>query len=278
MKISVIIAAYEKPEHLRKVLAGYDIQTDDFFEIVLAEDGMSPEVKEVADEFAAYSRVPITHVRHEDKGFRKTVILNKAIEKTSGEYLIFTDDDCIPKENLVSVHRRFSCEGQYIVGAYNRLPESTSLLITPEIVRNKKAFSLFWLMRNGYLPSRGFVRIVIPQWLAYLLDRRGELSYGRFPGGHSSCFKKDAVVIGGFNENMAYGLEDREFGTRLCNSNIKGKRVKNSTFMLHLYHDRPYQQMEEFAENQKILNETVETGRKISAHLDKCENIKHPAQ
>ncbi|MEM9329750.1 MAG: glycosyltransferase [Pseudomonadota bacterium] len=271
MKITVIMAAYNKPSHLDRALNGYAVQDDDNFEVIVTEDGQAESNKEVINHLRTNTSLKLRHLTQEDTGFRKTVALNRAIEAADGEYLIFTDDDCIPRKDVVSKHRKYAREGRFIVGAYNRLPLSVSERITAQDVQSQRAFRLSWLMRNGFFPTRGFFRIIVPSWLAVIMDMRGPLDRGRFPGGHASCFKKDAQKIGGFNERMAYGLEDREFGLRLCNSGLVGKRVKNSTYMLHLDHDRPYRHMEEFAENKKILDETIASGRIVSSHLDKSK-------
>ena len=41
----------------------------------------------------------IEHVWHEDRGFRKCEILNRAILAASADYLIFTDGDTIPADS-----------------------------------------------------------------------------------------------------------------------------------------------------------------------------------
>lgn len=247
---------------------GYAVQTDRDFEIVVTEDGMDPANIEVVERMRDKTGLTISHLSQPDEGFRKAVALNRGIEKASGDYLIFTDDDCIPRNDLVATHRKYAKPGQYIVGAYNRLPVSVSSKVTVKSVENQRAFSLPWLMTRGFFPTRGFLRMIVPKSVGTLLDMRGPLQPGRFPGGHSSCYRNDALAVGGFNERMTYGLEDREFGTRLCNYGLKGKRIKNSTFMLHLEHSRPYHNKKQFAENRKILDETVRSGRIVSAHLD----------
>ncbi|MEM7069683.1 MAG: glycosyltransferase [Pseudomonadota bacterium] len=272
MKISVLMAAYGKPDHLRKALTGYAIQNDKNYEIIVSEDGEMPENRKVIEAVASNSKVPIQHLTQSDDGFRKSVAINSAIEAATGDYLIFSDDDCIPRKDVVSTHRQYCQQGQYIVGAYNRLPSHITETIRTEDIISQRVFSLSWLFRNGFIPTRGFTRIIAPKWLGSLLDLRGPLDPGRFPGGHSSCFRNDAIEVGGFNEDMAYGLEDREFGTRLCNLGIVGKRVKNSTFVYHLDHERPYMDMEKFEENRLILEETVRTKRIRSAHLDGSAN------
>ena len=43
--ISVIISTYNKPHFLEKVLTGYCFQTFNDFEIIIADDGSSNELK-----------------------------------------------------------------------------------------------------------------------------------------------------------------------------------------------------------------------------------------
>jgi len=268
MLISVIIAAYNKAFYLERALEGYANQTDVDFEILVADDGSGPQVADAITSFAKTATIPVKHIWHEDKGFRKTVIVNKAIREAKGDYLIFADDDCIPKPNLVAMHRRYAAPTRYIVGAYNRLGPSISQRICVKDVREARVFSFFWLLKNGYRPKGGVVRMLVPQWLGNILDLRGRLDPGRFPGGHSSCWRSDALRIGGFDERMSYGHEDREFGTRLYHAGIRGKRVKNSTYMLHLDHDRPYFQKNSFENNRDYLAETIRDERVKAGHLD----------
>jgi glycosyltransferase involved in cell wall biosynthesis len=267
MKISVIITTYNRPVFLRLALAGYMAQTDRDFEILVADDGSGPETAAAVAEFAGEADFAVRHVWHEDRGFRKTAILNRAIAAAKGEYLMFTDGDLIARNDLVAVHRRFARPGHYAVGAYNRLPAATTSAVTRETVARQDLFRMSWLLAHGYRPTRGFLRIVMPRTFGPALDRLGEAGRGRFPGGHAACFKRDADAVGGFDERMTYGSEDREFGTRLCNLGIEPLRIKNSTFMMHLEHDRPYQNAAEAERNLAILRETETTGRIVAGHL-----------
>ena len=78
MKVSVIITTYNAVEWLQKVLIGYSVQTECDFEIVIADDGSTSETKDLISQFSSKFKNPIIHVWHEDKGFRKSEILNKA--------------------------------------------------------------------------------------------------------------------------------------------------------------------------------------------------------
>jgi glycosyltransferase involved in cell wall biosynthesis len=104
MKLSVIISTYNAEEWLHKVLLGYAIQTLQDFEIIVADDGSTTKTKEVIQQFQDKFKHPILHVWHEDEGFRKCKILNKAIVQSSADYLLFTDGDCIPRNDFVANH------------------------------------------------------------------------------------------------------------------------------------------------------------------------------
>ena len=103
MKVSVIITTYNAVEWLQKVLIGYSVQTECDFEIVIADDGSTSETKDLISQFSSKFKNPIIHVWHEDHGFQKTKILNKAILKSNSDYLIFTDGDCIPRKDFVEI-------------------------------------------------------------------------------------------------------------------------------------------------------------------------------
>jgi glycosyltransferase involved in cell wall biosynthesis len=93
MKVSVIISTYNSPEWLEKVLWGYECQTYSNFEIVIADDGSGTATQQMIDKFKKHSTLDILHVWHEDRGFQKSEILNKAIAGATTDYLIFSDGD-----------------------------------------------------------------------------------------------------------------------------------------------------------------------------------------
>src|SRR5687768_17180449 len=104
MKVSVVISTYNSPEWLEKVLWGYEFQTYRNFELVIADDGSGDSTREIIDRFKTQSGLDVIHVWHEDRGFQKSEILNKAIQASKTDYLIFSDGDCIPRKDFVGVH------------------------------------------------------------------------------------------------------------------------------------------------------------------------------
>ena len=156
MKLSVIITTYNSEEWLQKVLIGYTIQTEIDFEIVIADDGSSKATKEVIDSFSTKFKHPIIHVWHEDHGFRKSQILNKAILKTNSDYLLFTDGDCIPRNDFVQTHLKYREEGYFLSGGYFKLPLKVSKAINNEHIIKQNCFCFFTFRFGLILDSKFF--------------------------------------------------------------------------------------------------------------------------
>src|SRR6185436_4375178 len=104
LRLSVVVTTYENPRALALVLAGLYRQSVRHFEILIADDGSGPETAAVVAAAAAAAPVPVRHVWHEDAGFRKCTISNKAIAAAQGDYLVFFDGDCVATRECLAVH------------------------------------------------------------------------------------------------------------------------------------------------------------------------------
>ena len=250
MKTSVIFSTYNSPDWMEKVLWGFFAQTERDFEIIIADDGSRDDTRERIARLSAGSSLTIRHVWQSDDGFQKSRILNKAIAAAQGEYLIFTDGDCIPRNDFVAEHLRHAEEGCYLSGGYFKLPMTISKAITKDDVDTQRVFSADWLRQHGMnigisslkLSSRGQVG----DWLNHLPIKAS------WNGHNSSCYKKWAIAVNGFDENMQYGGQDAEFGRRLRHSGVKAKRIRYSTICVHLDHGRGYVTPEMQANSERI--------------------------
>ena len=149
MDLSVIISTYKSPAWLEKTLWGFQYQENKDFEVVIADDGSGEDTKKLIESFQGKFSFPISHVWHEDDGFRKTIILNKAITASRSDYLLFTDGDCIPRSDFVSKHLQYREKGYFLSGGYYKLPLAISTEITQHNISNQDAFSLRWLWDRG---------------------------------------------------------------------------------------------------------------------------------
>ncbi len=252
---SVIISTYNQPEWLKKVLIGYDQQSFKNFEIIIADDGSTKETEAVVKQFKADSNLAITYVWQEDKGFRKTKILNKAILKTQASYLIFTDGDCIPRADFVETHLKLKKEHCFLSGGYFKLPKNISEAISADDIKMQRSFDKVWLLKQGLkknfktnkLTTSGFKE----QFLNAITPTKAT-----FDGMNVSVWKNDVIEVNGFDERMEYGGEDRELGERLMNLGVKPIQIRYSAICLHLDHQRSYVNETALGKNKAIRKET----------------------
>lgn len=255
MKVSVIISTYNSPEWLEKVLWGYEVQSYHNFEVVIADDGSGPETFKSIEKFKSNSKLALVHVWHEDRGFQKSEILNKAIEAASGDYLIFSDGDCIPRWDFVEVHVRYAEKGYFLSGGYFMLPMATSKKITRDDIHSGRSFSVQWLQENGLKWTYKVMKLLSNRQLGIVLNFMTPTK-ATWNGHNSSGWKSDILAINGFNEDMQYGGQDRELGERLMNKGLKGKQIRYSAICIHLDHKRGYKTDESIRKNRMIRKET----------------------
>ncbi len=110
--ISVVLAAYERPDALEFVLRALSEQPGDPFEVVVADDGSGPEIAAVVEKWRR--RLEVTHVWQPDEGFRKARILNLAALRSRGEYLVFLDGDCVPRRGFLPALQRAALPGWFL--------------------------------------------------------------------------------------------------------------------------------------------------------------------
>lgn len=252
-RVGVVISTYNNPQWLEKTLWGYENQTLLPDEIVIADDGSREDTRRLIESFQ--KRLPIKHVWQEDQGFQKNRILNKAIVAATAGYLIFTDQDCVPREDFVATHVRFAREGYFLSGGYFKLPMKTSLLIDRDVIRSKEVFRLPWLHRNGVGYSFKCTKLFRSKFYAWLLNTITPAK-ASWNGCNVSGWKEDIVAVNGYNEDMSYGGEDCELGERMQNKGIRPKQIRYSAVLLHLDHARPYRNKRDKNKNNEIRANT----------------------
>src|SRR5690606_18647069 len=105
----------------------------------------TPETRQLLTQFSADFKHPIIHVWHDDDGFQKSKILNKAILQASSDYLLFTDGDCIPRKDFIAVHLKHKEKGYFLSGGYFKLPMEISQSVTDIDIKSQKCFHVKFL-------------------------------------------------------------------------------------------------------------------------------------
>ena len=251
--IGVIISTYNNPAWLEKCLWGYLYQTRPADEIIIADDGSTDDTRRLIDSFKG--RLPIRHVWHEDEGFRKSRILNSALMAATADYLIFTDQDCVPRRDFVATHAAYARRGYFLSGGYFKLPMSISRALTQADVQSGNAFSLSWLKARHLPCSFKCSKLVKNPSFGRLMNAI-TTAKATWNGCNASGWRTDLLAVNGFNEVMQYGGQDREFGERLVTMGNRSRQIRYSAIVVHLDHKRPYKTRESMKKNRQIRRET----------------------
>ncbi|MBU3621005.1 glycosyltransferase family 2 protein [Polynucleobacter sp. CS-Odin-A6] len=236
MKISVIVATYNRIDALDFVLQSLETQSDLDFEVLIADDGSKSDTKDFIDSFKLKSSLQIKHIWQEDLGFRLALIRNLASAEASGEYLIFLDGDCIVQPDFVAQHRQLAQKGYFTTGSRALLNEALTKDVLSWPGWDFKKFANHLLSHrlsggvNKYWPLK--IKLGDGSWRNYK-----QFVWRRIKGCNLACWKADAFAIGGFDDTMTgWGHEDADFVFRLHNSGLIRKSGSWSTEVLHLYH------------------------------------------
>ncbi|NAS32781.1 glycosyltransferase [Flavobacteriaceae bacterium R38] len=271
IQISVIVSTYNSEKWLEKVLWGYDKQSFQNFEVVIADDGSGPKTKILIQELEQKVTYPIIHVWQEDDGFQKSRILNKAILECNGDYIVMSDGDCIPRNDFLETHDKYKKEGYFLSGGYFMLPMHISKLISKDDITTGKCFDIGWLFKNGLKPSFKNNKLTAKGFKSSFLNFITPTN-ASWNGHNSSGWKADIEAVNGFDERMQYGGQDRELGERLFNYGIKSKQIRYSAVCIHLDHERGYITPESVIKNRKIRKNTRDNKVKRTAYGIKKTN------
>jgi glycosyltransferase involved in cell wall biosynthesis len=251
MKLSVIMTTYNAPIWLEKVLWGYSSQSHRDFEIIIGDDGSTEETRELIERMRVDTGMTIKHIWQRDDGFRKCRILNKSILAVESDYVVFTDGDCIPRNDFLAIHASEAEPGYYLSGGYHKLPMTTSEVISKDDILAGRCFNLQWLKAHGLKSSLKNSKLTATPFTARLLNFLTPTACN-FKGSNGSAWLEDILAVNGFDERMPWGGLDREFGVRLINSGVKAKHVRYNAIVIHLDHKRGYKDPEIMRGNKQL--------------------------
>jgi glycosyltransferase involved in cell wall biosynthesis len=249
MKLSLIIATYNQQDSLAKVFQGLSRQTKLPDEILIADDGSTDQTRELIEQWRSQISLPIHHLWHPDNGFLKTTILNRAVAKAAGDYLVFTDGDCVPHPRFIADHRKLAERGFWVQGRRCFVREP----FVPEFVPGKTPVWRWALQGRVSRPHKSF-RLPFP------VVFRNQKQRGII-GCNMAFWRDDVIAVNGFDETyVGRGMgADSDLGSRIYNLGRVRKFVYGRALVYHLDHTimpRPH-----FAENQARLLEVIRSGK-----------------
>jgi glycosyltransferase involved in cell wall biosynthesis len=265
LSLSVIVTTYNRPDALEAVLRGFAAQSYSAFEVLVADDGSTSDTQKLVQQFARCVPFPVQHVWQEDQGFRAAAIRNKALAKATGEYVIFTDGDCIPRKKFVAQHARLGEPGWFLSGNRVLLSEQFTQRALAEKwdLPNWPYWRLWaaWAQRkiNRFsplitLPDAAFRHRQAHEW-------RGAKTC------NLSAWRSDLISVNGLDEAFTgWGFEDSDLVIRLLRAGVKHKSARFATPVFHLWHkENDRSRMEQ---NEQKLEQVLK-----SAHIKAAQGL-----
>lgn len=250
--VSVVITTYNRSDTLLVVLAALALQTDQNFEVIVADDGSRDVHRDAILLSDVARKLRITHVWHPDVGFTASSIRNRGVAASSGSYIIFLDGDCVPEVDFISRHKALAEPGFFVNGSRVLLSEALTLrvLTRSESIWGRSAF--YWTrhrMQGNASKLTGLLRL--PDG-AFRVKR--QFSWKGIRSCNLGTWKKDFECVDGFDESfVGWGHEDADFVLRLHNSGVARKNGYCATEVFHLWHAEASRNEE--SRNAKLVKE-----------------------
>jgi glycosyltransferase involved in cell wall biosynthesis len=248
MNCSLIICTYNWPEALSLVLESVSLQSEIPNEIIIADDGSDESTLRVVNIYSKLFSIPLIHSWQEDRGCRIPHSRNRAIAKSSFEYIIVIDGDTILHEDFIKDHKSFANKGIYIQGS--------RVLLQPKFTSNLLEKNLFMKPSFFLNHAKNRLNMLHSPLISTLYGFFKSKNINRIRGCNFSLFKEDLLKVNGFNEEInSWGREDSEFAQRLFNSGVLKKHLKFSGIQYHLFHNERVANSKESADSNNIFLE-----------------------
>lgn len=246
MKISLIITTYNWKEALDAVLKSVIRQVRLPDEVIIADDGSRQDTGNLIKRWQITFPVPLIHSWQEDMGFRAAMSRNKAVAKSSGDYLIFIDGDMVLSPDFVLCYERSARNGWFTQGGRVLTDKNCrDKIIASEYTPN--LFSPGIRNRKNTISSRFLSRI-------FSFESNTDKSTRTCNMG---VWRTDFIEVNGFdNRFVGWGREDSEFVLRMLNSGKRRLYLKFAAVAFHLFHRENTR--DSLPENDKLLKFTLD--------------------
>jgi glycosyltransferase involved in cell wall biosynthesis len=266
-RLSVIVSTYDWPGALDVVLRALSEQTDQSFEVVVADDGSGPKTRETVRAWQATFGKRLAYVWHEDSGFRKARVVNLATLRATGDHLLFIDGDCVPRVGLVAALRGAAFPGWFLSTKRVHLDQT----LTASVLEGSLPI---WRWSLAAWMLRGCGDIRRSELLAQLRDRRrpwqvglpdfapGDNGYGAF----LFVSREDLERVDGWDMQFTgWGSEDTDLVLRLRRVGLRCGWLGPQTTLFHFWHPKAeVEGVASFARNEQLVRD-VQATRRVEA-------------
>jgi glycosyltransferase involved in cell wall biosynthesis len=270
MKISAIVPTYNRPQALKLCLLSLAQQSIMPYEVLIADDGSTTETRDTVLDMQKKLKhaFPVVHIWHEDIGFRKPKILNEAVRRSTGDYLVFIDGDCMAHRHYIRSHVERSSPDAILSGKRVEIgKELSERLLARATVLNSLSPRLLW---DAFMSRSRKVDEAIMIRNRYLrrITHRDRIANDGVWGCNFSLYKDLFIAINGCDEDFLDGsIEDNDLGIRVLNQGKHVKSVRGLAIIFHLWHKSSWS-----FENDKYQHNLAILKRRIANKEPACKN------
>ncbi|CDG81615.1 glycosyl transferase 2 family protein [Janthinobacterium agaricidamnosum NBRC 102515 = DSM 9628] len=248
--ISLVITTYNRPDALAAVVEACFLQSDQNFEIIIADDGSTHNTRACIEQLKQRSPVPLRHIWQADLGFRAAMARNKGTLAASGEYIVFLDGDCIPQKDFVAQHRRLATPGYLVSGSRILL----SPTLTARTLAHQVDLHTLGLLEKIKYRLQGDMNKILQLLFTWpdMGRRSRNFSWRRIKSCNLAIWRSDLDLVNGFDESfLGWGHEDSDLVVRLYNAGVMRKDGAFATEVFHLWHKE--NQRDHETSNRKVV-------------------------
>lgn len=160
--ISVVVPVFNVQNFLRECLDTLVDQTDDFYEVVIVDDGSTDGSPSIIKEYV-HKHPHFRSVRQENDGLGGA--RNTGVTIAAGEFVTFVDSDDYVSHDYVATLRQAQASGCHDVvsGGFNRVSEHGSVLpsrtINTQIVPEGLRLKPYQMLLGAFTPSVAWARL-----------------------------------------------------------------------------------------------------------------------
>ena len=229
--IALLVATYQRPEHLRRCLLSIALQQDvpGRMEVVVSDDGSTDETADVVSEFARRIDFPVGFTTHPHDGFRLAQTRNEGVAASSAPYLLFLDGDCVLPSDHVRIHMQRRKPNFVMAGDCCRLEQEPSARVTDAVIRSGE-------FRGWGSPreERRLAKLCRAGWFYRAIRHPNK---PKLIGNNVGIWRRDYERVNGYDENFfGWGCEDDDLRYRLRRAGVEIQSILHHTRTYHLWH------------------------------------------
>jgi glycosyltransferase involved in cell wall biosynthesis len=266
MKTAVIVLTYNRPAALLAVLRALAPQCGAQDEVWIADDGSTPEnVRQLKAGLPDFS-CRVRHVWHPDTGFTAARSRNLAAVRSSAEYVVFLDGDCVPQPNWLRQHRALAEPGHFLNGSRVLLGPALTQRVERGEVKLSSLSALDWLRARMQGDCNKLTHLL--PWPASLARHQAHFRWKGIRSCNFGLWRSDLVAVNGFDESFSgWGHEDADLVLRLHNLGLHRKNGFCATEVFHLWHQENARDQEQ-ANRSRVLSRLQSGQVRAEAGLD----------